>query len=464
MMPVLNPAGVQEFLDFGLHGWAMSRFSGCWVGMRAIADTVETSAGVVVDPRRVETRLPADFAMPPGGLSIRWPDPPLDQEWRLAALQGLRRHGLCAGQRAEPGGDRQPPRAARHRHHRQVLPRRAPGARRARHRRGARRRDRAARLQDRHDLAAGRRGRAALRRGPGGDPGRRGEAAGHRVPAQGAALQLARGRAPARHRQVRRDGRVGAARRRLAAPGRRRADAGARSRASSPGAWSASTPATGSRSGSTSSPPRRRRWRGPAPAASRSQRVPHYCSGCPHNTSTQGAGRQPRARRDRLPLHGAVALPGPDADLQPDGRRGRALGRPGALHRDEARLRQPRRRHLLALGAAGHPPGGRGEGADHLQDPVQRRGRHDRRPAGRGHADRAADRPPGRPRRASSASSSSPTTPRATRPAPCRPGCRSATAGSSTPCSASCASTPACLCWSTTRPAPRRSAAGASAA
>ena len=83
MMPVLNPAGVQEFLDFGLHGWAMSRFSGCWVGMRAIADTVETSAGVVVDPHRVETRLPADFAMPPGGLSIRWPDPPLDQECRL---------------------------------------------------------------------------------------------------------------------------------------------------------------------------------------------------------------------------------------------------------------------------------------------------------------------------------------------------------------------------------------------
>jgi indolepyruvate ferredoxin oxidoreductase len=100
MMPVLNPAGVQEFLDLGLHGWAMSRFSGCWIGMRAIADTVETSAGVVVDPRRVETRLPADFAMPPGGLSIRWPDPPLDQEYRLqrwkvyAAMAYARANGL----------------------------------------------------------------------------------------------------------------------------------------------------------------------------------------------------------------------------------------------------------------------------------------------------------------------------------------------------------------------------------
>ncbi|HWX51034.1 MAG TPA: indolepyruvate ferredoxin oxidoreductase family protein [Roseomonas sp.] len=83
MIPVLNPAGVQELLDLGLHGWAMSRFSGCWVGMRALTDIVETSAGVVVDPHRVETRLPADFEMPPGGLSIRWPDPPLDQEYRL---------------------------------------------------------------------------------------------------------------------------------------------------------------------------------------------------------------------------------------------------------------------------------------------------------------------------------------------------------------------------------------------
>ncbi|MDJ0389163.1 hypothetical protein QMO56_13655 [Roseomonas sp. E05] len=100
MIPVLNPAGVQEFLDLGLHGWAMSRFSGCWVGMRAIADTVETSAGIVVDPHRIETRLPADFEMPPGGLSIRWPDPPLEQEYRLqrwkvyAAMAYARANGL----------------------------------------------------------------------------------------------------------------------------------------------------------------------------------------------------------------------------------------------------------------------------------------------------------------------------------------------------------------------------------
>ena len=83
MIPVLNPSGVQEFLDFGLHGWAMSRFSGCWIGMKAIADPVETSSGVILDPLRVQTLIPEGFALPPGGLNIRWPDQPLEQELRL---------------------------------------------------------------------------------------------------------------------------------------------------------------------------------------------------------------------------------------------------------------------------------------------------------------------------------------------------------------------------------------------
>ena len=83
MIPVLNPSDVQEYLDLGLHGWAMSRYSGCWVGLKATADTVESSASVVVDPRRVLTAMPSDFEMPPGGLNDRWPDPALDQELRL---------------------------------------------------------------------------------------------------------------------------------------------------------------------------------------------------------------------------------------------------------------------------------------------------------------------------------------------------------------------------------------------
>jgi indolepyruvate ferredoxin oxidoreductase len=83
MMPVLNPAGVQDILDMGLLGWAMSRFTGRWVGFKTIAETVESSASVNVNPHQLDIVIPQDFELPPGGLNIRWPDPPLDQEMRL---------------------------------------------------------------------------------------------------------------------------------------------------------------------------------------------------------------------------------------------------------------------------------------------------------------------------------------------------------------------------------------------
>ncbi|HBZ46792.1 MAG TPA: indolepyruvate ferredoxin oxidoreductase family protein, partial [Stenotrophomonas sp.] len=83
MMPVLNPAGVQDILDMGLLGWAMSRYTGRWIGFKTIAETVESSASVQVDPFARRIVLPEDFEMPSGGLNIRWPDPPLDQEMRL---------------------------------------------------------------------------------------------------------------------------------------------------------------------------------------------------------------------------------------------------------------------------------------------------------------------------------------------------------------------------------------------
>jgi indolepyruvate ferredoxin oxidoreductase len=83
MMPILNPAGVQDILDMGLLGWAMSRFTGRWVGFKTIAETVESSASVNVNPHQLDIVLPEDFELPPGGLNIRWPDPPLDQEMRL---------------------------------------------------------------------------------------------------------------------------------------------------------------------------------------------------------------------------------------------------------------------------------------------------------------------------------------------------------------------------------------------
>ena len=83
MIPVLNPAGVQEFLDLGIYGWAMSRYSGCWVAYKTVAETVDSSASVHIDPNRVQINLPTDFAMPEGGLNIRWPDEFLAQEERL---------------------------------------------------------------------------------------------------------------------------------------------------------------------------------------------------------------------------------------------------------------------------------------------------------------------------------------------------------------------------------------------
>ncbi len=82
-MPVLNPAGVQDVLDLGVLGWELSRYSGCWVGFKTIAETVDSSASVYVDPHRLRVVMPADFELPPGGVHMRWPDKPLEQELRL---------------------------------------------------------------------------------------------------------------------------------------------------------------------------------------------------------------------------------------------------------------------------------------------------------------------------------------------------------------------------------------------
>ncbi len=83
MIPVLYPSSVQEILDLGLHGWAMSRYSGCWVGFKCVADTVESSASVNIDTDRTKIIVPDDFPLPPDGLSIRWPDGFLETEARM---------------------------------------------------------------------------------------------------------------------------------------------------------------------------------------------------------------------------------------------------------------------------------------------------------------------------------------------------------------------------------------------
>lgn len=98
--PVFFPSSVQDILDMGLHAFALSRFSGVWSGMKTIQEIVESSASVSVDPDRVNIITPDDFVMPPGGLHIRWPDAPLEQEARLmdykwyAALAYIRANKL----------------------------------------------------------------------------------------------------------------------------------------------------------------------------------------------------------------------------------------------------------------------------------------------------------------------------------------------------------------------------------
>ncbi len=81
-MPVLSPAGVQEVLDYGLYGWALSRFCGLWVGLKLIKDTVESTAVVDARPERMSFVLP-QVEMPEGGLNIRLIDDRVPQEPRL---------------------------------------------------------------------------------------------------------------------------------------------------------------------------------------------------------------------------------------------------------------------------------------------------------------------------------------------------------------------------------------------
>ncbi|MBC7146974.1 MAG: indolepyruvate ferredoxin oxidoreductase family protein [Thioclava marina] len=81
-MPVLSPAGVQEILDYGLYGYALSRFAGVWVGLKTMKDTVEATAVVDGDPFRQQFVTP-EFKMPEGGLNIRLGDTPVAQEARM---------------------------------------------------------------------------------------------------------------------------------------------------------------------------------------------------------------------------------------------------------------------------------------------------------------------------------------------------------------------------------------------
>jgi indolepyruvate ferredoxin oxidoreductase len=83
MIPILHPAGVQEIIDYGLYGYAMSRFCGAWSGLKLVKDNIESTATADGSLERVKIIIPEGFVMPPGGLHIRPNDPILAQEERL---------------------------------------------------------------------------------------------------------------------------------------------------------------------------------------------------------------------------------------------------------------------------------------------------------------------------------------------------------------------------------------------
>src|SRR5579885_2511047 len=214
MMPILNPAGVQEIVDYALYGWAMSRFTGTWTALKCMHETVESTG--VIDGRvdRIEIVTPSDFVMPEGGLNIRLVDTILGQE---ARLHDFKRDAMLAFLRANKlnkivtSGGRNPKIGI-------VTTGKAyldvPGLRRARHRRGALQRPRYPPVQDRLPVAD--RARRACRL-------RRRARSHHRGRGKALADRSSGARGAVRHRQPahlhRQEGRGG----QLAVPGQGRA-------------------------------------------------------------------------------------------------------------------------------------------------------------------------------------------------------------------------------------------------
>ena len=82
-MPILNPATVQDYLDFGVLGFAMSRYSGCWVGFKCVTDTVESAASVDISLDRFKPVIPNDDPIGDENIHIQWGFAPAASEPRL---------------------------------------------------------------------------------------------------------------------------------------------------------------------------------------------------------------------------------------------------------------------------------------------------------------------------------------------------------------------------------------------
>ena len=87
MSPVIYPANVNDILEMGLFGFAASRYSGLWLAMKTVADTLETTSTVVLPPAPPQLLMPGDFEMPPEGVEGRWPDDRFAQDRRLQEIK-----------------------------------------------------------------------------------------------------------------------------------------------------------------------------------------------------------------------------------------------------------------------------------------------------------------------------------------------------------------------------------------
>ena len=342
-MPVLHPGNVAEYLEFGLYGWAMSRFSGNWVGFKAISEVVESGMTVDLDQVRVEFPPPDDFAPPADGLHYRWPDlPSLALEQRLArkldaARAFARKNSIDRWIASAPAADL-----------------------------GIVTCGKATMTFSRccADSSCGfpiwrPRASASTRSGWSFRSSRRVSR-----PLSTASTRSSWWRKrPVVERQLRNCSSIASASARgssarptptalhsLSALGELRPRGSCRS---SPTGWRATSRPSTDASTSATSPPRKS-FRMPATR----------CAGCPTSARAapqhlnQGARRLDCPGWHRLPLHGFVDGPfhhRPD----PDGRRRCGLGSPRALHAPPACLPEPRRRHLFPLRHSRHPPGHR---------------------------------------------------------------------------------------------------------
>ena len=349
-MPVLHPTSIADYVPFGLYGFALSRFSGAWVGFKAISETVEGSASIFAG-ERPSFRPPPDFMPPPGGLHYRWPDYPSPRiEQRLA-------HKVAAVRafvRANPID------------HLTVAPRRI-------------------------RLLIGAVGKAhgdvmeALRVGGLGTE-RLAEAGiaiakiGLVFPVSDRLRELAQSaeevliveeKAPVVENQLKELLYNLPAERRPRILGKRDEQGAPLIAADSELRPSRIAPVAGAAPRSPRPYARYAASREPRAAAAGAP-DPHglFLLRLPAQHLDAPARGQPRLSRNRLSLHGE--LDGPrDRRPHPDGRRGRELGRTRAVHGRHARFPEPRRRYLFSLGPHGDPPGRRGGRQRHLQDPVQ---------------------------------------------------------------------------------------------